>query len=117
VLEKYIRHVEVIVLAGMDYSGLCPCFFFQSVVERGDFHEIRAGCRYKVYFDLFHRLYTGQDLQEKFYYFTTETQWAQRIMKFFHCRETASAMERPIRLRRGINCYAVSKHVYYIEYY
>ena len=41
--EERIRHIEVVVLAGMDNNRLCPGLAFQPVVERGYLHEVGPG--------------------------------------------------------------------------
>ena len=43
VLEKGVRHVDVVMLTGVDDYRIGPGLLFQGMVERGDLHEVGPG--------------------------------------------------------------------------
>jgi hypothetical protein len=48
VIEKRIRHVCIVVLSRMDYSGDAPGLLRELMIERRDLHEVGSCCRNQV---------------------------------------------------------------------
>jgi hypothetical protein len=42
-LKKNVRHVDIVMLPGVDNLGFSPVRCLEGVIERGDLHEIGSG--------------------------------------------------------------------------
>ena len=53
VIEECLRHIGIVMLAGMNDPDIEPGIGLQCMKQWRDFHEIRARCGYQMYQGLF----------------------------------------------------------------